>query len=134
MAITVDPDDNSYDLAELRLENEVIICEDFDFELSTENNVKTATNSRDPYRYAGGRNEYSGSANGISPEFLPLCRQYQKNRKNFPISVYAYGDDGDYKEVGTLLHCRVESISPSMEDEGLGFDLEFVALGFKDPR
>ena len=43
MAITVDPDDNSYDLAELRLDNEVIICEDFDFELSTENNVKTAS-------------------------------------------------------------------------------------------
>ena len=134
MSITVDPDDNSYDLAELRLDNEVIICEDFDFEISTENNTKNSTNSRDPYRYAGGKNEYSGSANGIAPQYLKLCRQYQANRQNFPISVYAYGDEGEYKEVGTLLHCRISSISPKMEDEGLGFDLEFDALGFKDPR
>lgn len=134
MSVTVDPDDNSFDLAELRIDNEVIICEDFDYEVSSENNVKTATNSRDPYRYSGGKNEYSWSANGISPEFLKLCRQYQAGRKNFPVSVYAYGDDLEYKEVGTLLHCRIESISPKMDDEGLGFDMEGVALGMKDPR
>lgn len=134
MAITVDPDDTSYDLAELRLDNEVIICEDFDFEVSTENNTKTTTNSRDPYRYAGGKNEYSWSANGIAPQYIKLLRQYQNKRTNFPVSIYAYGDEGEYREIATLLHCRIESISPAMDDEGLNVDIEGIALGIKDPR
>ena len=134
MAVTIDPDDNSYDLAELRLDNEVIICEEFEFEISTENNTKATTNSRDPVRYAGGKNEYSWSASGIAPQYMKILRQYQQKRINFPVSIYAYGDEGEYKEVCTLLHCRVESISPSMDDEGLNIDIEGISLGAKDPR
>ena len=54
--VTIDPDNNKYDMGELRLDKEPIVSEEFTVDLSSENEVKTATNSRDPYRYAGGKN------------------------------------------------------------------------------
>ena len=35
MSITINPDDNIYDLGELRLDKEVIVCEDFNVEFSS---------------------------------------------------------------------------------------------------
>ena len=132
MSITVDPADNHYDLAELRLDTEVVICEDFNFEISSEPETKTATNSRDPVGYKGGKNEYSFEANGVAPEYLKMLREYQAKQKNFPAGIFNFDDDGDYREVGTLLNCRISSINWSHEDEGSGLDISGVALSFKD--
>lgn len=132
MSITIDPNDNHYDLAELRLDTEVVVSEDFNFEISSEPETKTATNSRDPIGYKGGKNEYSFEANGVPPEYFPKLREYQAKRKNFPTGVFNFDDDGDYREAGTLLNCRISSISFSHEEEGSKLDVSGVALSFKD--
>ena len=134
MSVTIDPDNNTYDLGELRLDKEVIICEDFNVEISSESETRTATNSHDPVAYKGGKNEYTWEANGVSPEYYELLRSYQKNRKNFPIGVYNFDADGEYRELSTLLHCRISDLSASQEDEGLGLDVSGTALSIKDKK
>ena len=39
MSITINPDDNTYDLGELRLDKEIIVCEDFNVEFSSESEL-----------------------------------------------------------------------------------------------
>ena len=134
MSVTIDPDNNTYDLGELRLDKEVIVCEDFNIEISSESETRTATNSPDPVSYKGGKNEYTWEANGVSPEFTSLLREYQRNRKGFPIGIYNFEENGEYVELLTLLHCRIDSISASQEDEGLSVDVSGTALGIKDKK
>lgn len=134
MSITINPDDNTYDLGELRLDKEVIVCEDFNVEFNTESETRSATNSRDPVGYKGGKNEFTWEANGVSPEFFDLLREYQRNRKNFPVGVFNFNDEGEYRELFTLLHCRIDSLSPSQEDEGLSIDVSGTALSAKDKK
>ncbi len=132
MSVTIDPDNNIYDLAELRLDTEVVPCEDFSVTIDSEDEVKTVTNSRDPVSYKGGKNEYSFSASGVSPEYIPLLRSYQRKHKNFPTNVFNFDDDGEYKEVGTLMHCRISSMEISHEDEGTTVSIDGTALKMKD--
>lgn len=134
MSITIDPDDNTYDLGELRLDKEVIVCEDFNVDFSSESETRPATNSRDPVGYKGGKNEYKWEANSVSPEFFSMLREYQRNRRNFPIGVFNFNDDGDYKELFTLLHCRIDSCKPAQEDEGMSIDVSGIALSVKDKK
>ena len=134
MSVTIDPDNNTYDLGELRLDKEVIVCEDFNVEISSESETRTATNSHDPVSYKGGKNEYTWEANGVSPEFISLLREYQRNRKSFPVGVFNFEENGEYVELLTLLHCRIDSVSASQEDEGLGVDVSGTALGIKDKK
>ena len=63
MSIKIDPDDNTYDLGELRLEKEVIVCEDFNVEFGSESETRSVTSSRDPVGYKGSKNEYKWEAN-----------------------------------------------------------------------
>lgn len=130
--VRIDPDNNKYDMGELRLDKESIVSEEFSVDLTSNNETKSATNSRDPYRYAGGKNEYGWSASGVAPEHLSLLREYQKSRKSFPTGVYNFDDDGDYEEQFVLKYCRISSVSVSQGDEGLSLDVEGVALGIKD--
>lgn len=134
MSIKIDPDDNIYDLGELRLDKEVIVCEDFNVEFGSESETRSATGSRDPVGYKGGKNEYKWEANGVSPEFSSILRDYQRNRRNFPIGVFNFNDDGDYKELFTLLHCRIDSCTFTQEDEGMSIDVSGIALSVKDKK
>ena len=127
MSITINPDDNTYDLGELRLDKEIIVCEDFNVEFSSESETRPATNSRDPIGY-------KWEANGVSPEFFSMLRDYQRNRRNFPIGVFNFNDEGDYKELFTLLHCRIDSCTPTQEDEGMSIDVSGTALSVKDKK
>lgn len=134
MSVTINPDNNIYDLGELRLGTEVIVCESFSVSISTESETKTVTNSRDPVGYKGGKNEYSFSASGVSPEYFDLLSSYQEKRINFPVTVFNFDDDGEYKEMATLMHCRITSIEDSHEDEGSLLDIEGTALSKKRKR
>jgi len=131
MSITVDPDSKQYDLAEIRLDSEVIVAEEFSVTIETSSDPKTATNSRDPVGYKGGTNEYSFDASGVSLEFLSLLQEYQVKRTSFPVGVFSFDDDGNYEELLTLLHCRITSVEPSADDEGMTLDIEGSALSVK---
>ena len=130
LSITVNPNDKQYDLAELRLDKEVVQCEDFSIDLESTEDVKTATNSHDPIAYKGGAREYSFEANGIDPVYGDILKEYWKQRKNFTTSTYNFEEDGEYIEQDVLLHCRITKVSISQED-GRSLDISGVALGMK---
>lgn len=132
MSVTIDPDVTTYDMGELRLDKESIICDEFSVDITTNNETKTPTNSRDPYRYSGGKNEYGWGASGVAPEYLPLLREYQRKRKTFPTGVYNFDDDGDYLEQFVLKYCRIDKISFKNGEDGTTLDIEGIALGIKD--
>lgn len=134
MSVNIDPDSNQYDLAELRMDDETIICEDFSFDIEAESEPKTATNSRDPIGYKSSKTEYSFEANGISPEYYNLLREYQIKKTSFTVYIFSIGDDGDYHDFATFTHCRVNTLSVKSEDEGMSIDMEGVALSMLDAK
>lgn len=133
MPITVNPDDNSHEMGLLRLAEEPLVSNEFSYDIGGGNNVGTATNSQDPVRYKGSKNEYGWSASDIPPEYHDLLIQYKLSKKTFPITIFNYGPDGDYNHLGTLTSARVDSVSVNFGDEGMQLDVEGIALGFDIP-
>lgn len=131
MPIKVDPNDTSYDLGQLRFSDEAIISEDFDYSVEGGGDTKTVTNSKDPIRYAGSKNEYSWSANGIPPEYHDFLLRAKLEGKLFPIGVFNILDDGTYRQKCTLLNAKVESVTVSQDEEGNSLEVSGNALGIK---
>lgn len=131
MSIIVDPNDTSYDLGQLRFKDEAIISEDFDYSVEGGGDVKTVTNSKDPIRYAGSKNEYSWSANGIPPEYHDFLLKMKLNGELFPIGVFNIADDGNYRQKCTLLNAKIESVSVTQDEEGNSLEVSGNALGIK---
>lgn len=130
--VNIDPNDTSYDLAELRIGDEVIVSEDFSYELESDDDTQTATNSRDPIRYKGGGRSYSWEANGVYPEHREFLEEVWKNHTNFSVTAYTFSDtDLDYKEEVALLNARITNISPQHDDEGTTIDISGIALSMK---
>lgn len=134
MAITVDPDDNSYTKGFLKIEDERIVSNEFEYTVGGGNNTRTGTMSDDPIGYKGSKNEYSWSASDIPMEYKSLFMKYKLNKKTFPIHVFNFGTVGDYHQEGTLLHCRVEEVTVNVSDEGFALDVSGIALGFEDAK
>ncbi|MDO5849312.1 MAG: hypothetical protein Q4P18_07240 [Methanobrevibacter sp.] len=130
MSTVINSDSKQYDLAELRLDDEVIPCEDFSIDLESTEDLKTATNSHDAIAYKGGKREISWEANGVFPEYYPLLKEYWKNRSNFTVSTYNFEENGEYQEADVLLHSRIEKISISQED-GRSLDISGKSLSIK---
>ena len=84
--VTIDPNNTKFDMGELRLDKDPIISDEFSVDLTTENEAKNSTSSRDPYRYAGGNNEYEWSASGVALEFEDQLIEAKLNRTSFPSS------------------------------------------------
>ena len=133
MPITVDPDDNSYDMGLLRLEDQELVSNEFEYAISGESDVRTSTNSSDPIGYKGSKNEFTWSASDIAPEFKALLQKYILERKTFPITVFHHGEGGDYIHEGTLLHARVTEVTSNYGEEGANLDVSGTALGFDLP-
>lgn len=134
MTIIVDPDNNDYDMGIFRFEDEQIISNEFEYKVGGSNDVNTATGSSDPIGYKGSKNEYSYSASGIPMEFHDFFIKLKLEKKSFPISVYAFGEGGDYNHKGTLNYARVDEVNVKASDEGLTLDVSGPALRFELPR
>ena len=133
MAITVDPDDNSHDMGLLRLEDQELVSNEFEYSIGGANNTRTSTNSSQPIGYKGSKDEFSWSASDIAPEFRSLLIKYKLERKTFPITIFHHGADGAYIHEGTLTHARIDEVTPSYSDEGANLDVSGTALGFDLP-
>lgn len=130
MPIKVNPEDNQYDLGELRLDQESIIAENFSVNLESTEDLKKVTNSHDPVGYKGGAREYSFEASGVDAVHASLLKKYWKERKNFTVATYNFVENGTYVESDVLLHCRLTSVSISQED-GRSLEISGTALGMK---
>ena len=135
MAITVDPTNNSYDLAEMRLDGETI--------LSNENNVdlredggdpKYVTNSESAVRRASKKDTIEWGISGIEPEYYDLLLDYKMSGKLFPIQYYNFGKGGKYNHRLTLIHAKVKELTMSHGDDGPTIDCSGDALGVERPR
>lgn len=133
MTIIVDPDDNSYDMGLLRIEDQELVSNEFEYSIGGANNTGGGTNSNDPIRYKGNKNEYSWSASDIPPEFKTLLIKYKIEKKSFPITIFHHGPDGNYIHEGTLTHARIDEVTSSYSDEGPNLDISGTALGFDLP-
>lgn len=134
MAITVDPDDNTYDMGVFRFEDETLTSNEFEYTIGGSNEVRTGTNSQNPIGYKGSKNEFSYSASDIPMEYHDYLIEMKMKKKSFPITVFAFGPDGDYTHVGTLTNARVDEVSVSMGDEGYSLEVSGPALGFDLPK
>lgn len=135
MAIKIDPTDNSYEMAEMRIDSERIYSNEFNMDLGEDGgDTKSVTNSADPIRYGRTKNTYEWGASGVEPEFYDFLVEAKLKKKIFPIGVFRFGPDGDYKAVGTMTNARISEVNFSYGDDGVTLDVSGTALGFELPR
>ena len=125
---------DEYDMGVFRFEDEYVTSNEFEYAIGGSNETRTATNSSNPTGYKGSKNEFSYSASDIPMEYHDLLIEYKLKKKSFPISVFAFGEGGDYNHKGTLTHARVDEVSVKGSDEGLTLDVSGIALGFELPQ
>jgi len=135
MAITVDPTDNQYDLAEMRLDQETIISNECNVDLGEDGgDVKYATNSEDPYRRGSKKNTVEWGLSDVAPEYYDLLLEYKLSGKTFPIQYYNFGKGGKYNHKITLVHAKVTELKLSHGDDGPTVECSGNALGVERPR
>lgn len=130
MPIEINPDNNEYDMGVFRFEDESITSNEFEYTIGGSNETRTSTNSTNPIGYKGSKNEFSYSASDIPMEYHDFFVRLKLEKKSFPISVFAFGEGGNYKHKGTLTYARVDEVNVKAGDEGLTLDVSGPALGF----
>lgn len=135
MSITIDPNDNSYDMAEMRLDGEPAYPNEFEYSVTEDGGEgKTVTNSKTPIRYGSSRLNVEWSASGLQPEEYNRLMEYKLKGKLFPINVYNFGTDGDYNLVATLNNAKITEVSYNYGDDGVTIDISGSALSIDLPR
>lgn len=135
MAITVDPNNNNYDLAEMRLNKETILSNENNVDLSEEGgDVKYVTNSEDPIRRSSKKNTIEWGLSGVEPEYYDLLLEYKLSGKTFPIQYYNFGKGGKYEHKLTLMHAKITELNLSHGDDGSTVDCSGNALSVVKPK
>lgn len=134
MAITVDPTNNQYDMAEMRLDQETIISNECNVDFGEDGgDPKYVTNSEDPSRRSAKKNTYEWGASGVEPEYFDLLLSYKISGKTFPLYLFNFGRGGDYEHMLTLSHAKVKELNWSHGDDGMTIDVSGDALGADQP-
>ena len=135
MAITVDPTNNSYDLAEMRLDGTTILSNENNVDLGEDGgDPKYVTNSESAVRRNSKKDTVEWGLSGIEPEFYDLLLEYKLSGKLFPIQYFNFGKGGKYNLQLTLTHCKVKELNRSHGDDGPTIDCSGDALGVDRPR
>ena len=135
MAITVDPTNNSYDLAEMRLDGTTILSNENNVDLSEDGgDPKYVTNSESAVRRSSKKDTVEWGLSGVEPEYYDLLLEYKLSGKLFPIQYYNFGKGGKYNHKLTLTHCKVKELTMSHGDDGSTIDCSGDALGVERPR
>lgn len=135
MAIKIDPTDNSYEMAEMRIDSERIYTNEFNIDIGEDGgDPKSVTNSADPIRYGRSKNTFEWGASGVEPEYYDFLVEARLKKKIFPIGVFRFGPDGDYKAVGTMTNAKIAEVNFSYGDDGVTIDISGTALSFESPR
>ena len=135
MAITVDPTNTDYDLAEMRLDGTTILSNENNVDLSEDGgDPKYVTNSESAVRRSSKKDTVEWGLSGVEPEFYDLLLEYKLSGKLFPIHYYNFGKGGKYNPALTLTHCKVKELTRSHGDDGVTIDCSGDALGVERPR
>ena len=132
MTIVVDPNDNQYNKGLLRLLDERIISNEFTYTVGGGNEV--ATQNGKPYKYKGNVDEFSWDASEVPMEYHDLLMKAKLEKTTFPITIFNYGNGGDYNLIGTLMYCRIDEVAVKSGDDGMSLDVSGIALDFELPR
>ena len=77
MAITVDPTNNTYDLAEMRLDGTTILSNENNVDLGEEGgDIKYVTNSEQGTRRSSKKDTVEWGLSGVEPEYYDLLLEY----------------------------------------------------------
>ncbi len=135
MAITVDPENNNHYMAEIKLNDDIIVSNEFNFDITEEGgDAKYATNSMEAIRYSSSKNTYEWGASGVEPEFYNLLVQYKLKSKLLTVDVFDFGPDGGYAHQGTMTYAKITEVTRSFGDDGVTIDISGTALGFNLPK
>lgn len=135
MAITVDPTNNTYDLAEMRLDGNVILSNENNVDLAEEGgDIKYVTNSEQGTRRTSKKDTAEWGLSGVEPEYYDLLLEYKLSGKLFPIQYYNFGKGGKYNHRLTLTYCKITELTMSHGDDGATIDCSGNALGVERPR
>ena len=133
--ITVNPEDTSFDLAEMRLDGVTILSNENNVDLTEEGgDIKYVTNSEQGTRRSSKKDAVDWGLSGVEPEFYDLLLDYKISGKLFPINYYNFGKGGKYMPRLTLLYCKVKELTLSHGDDGPTIDCSGDALGVERPR
>ena len=135
MAINIDPTNDAYDMAEMRLDGEPLYPNEFEYSVSEDGGEpKTVTNSKDPIRYGASKNTVEWSASGLQPEEYSRLMEYKLKNMLFPITVFNFGSSGQYNPVATINNARITEVSFNYGDDGETIDISGSALSLDLPR
>lgn len=135
MAISVDPTDNQYDMAEMRLDQEVIVANEGNIDVGQDGgDPKYAMNSENPYRRGRKKNTVEWGLSDIAPEYYDLLLEYKLSGKTFPLQFYNFGKGGKYNHKLTVVHATVKELKMSFGDDGYTIECSGDGLGVEKPR
>lgn len=135
MAITVDPTNNSYDLAEMRLDGVTILSNENNVDLDEDGgDPKYVTNSEDAIRRKSKKNNIEWGLSGVEPEYYDILLQYKLSGKTFPIQYFNFGKGGKYNHKLTLQYAKVKSLTLTHGEDGPTIDCSGDALSVEIPR
>lgn len=135
MAITIDPEDNSHYMAEIKIGDDVIVSNEFNFDITEEGgDAKYVTNSQDAIRYGSSKNTYEWGASGVEPEFYKLLLQCKLEGKLFTVQIFDFGPDGNYEHQGTMKFAKITELNRSFGDDGVTIDVSGSALSLTPPN
>ena len=133
--MAIDPNDNSYELGELRIKDTTIYANEFNVDVGTDGgDPKSVTNKADPIRYTRSKNTYEWGASSIEPEHYKSLLKIKLARTLFPIKIYNLSPNGRYVPVGALGEAKINEVNRSYGDDGITIDISGTALRFELPK
>ncbi|WP_299523257.1 hypothetical protein [uncultured Methanobrevibacter sp.] len=126
---------DKYDLAEIRLGDEVIPCNSFKIGYKIKSERQTVTNSYTGVGWKLSEEEYTFEVSEVLPQYFDIIndrwKEQKKDKLSMSVTAYNYVEDGDYEEQCTLYGCIITDIDWEQES-GVKFTVKGEALSKKD--
>lgn len=128
---------DTYDLAEIRLGDEVIPTSNFKLSYKIKAERQTVTSSYTGVGWKLSEEEYSFELGEVLPEYYDIINERWKNQKTdkhgMTVTAYNFMENGDYEEQCTIYSCIITDVDWEQES-GVKFTVKGEALTKKDKQ
>ena len=128
---------DTYDLAEIRLGDEVIGASNFKLSYKIKAERQTVTSSYTGVGWKLSEEEYSFELGEVLAQYYDIINERWKNQKSdkygMSVSAYNFMENGDYEEQCTLYGCIITDVDWEQES-GVKFTVKGEALTKKDKQ
>ena len=126
-----------YDLAEIRLGDEVIPCNSFKISYKIKSERQTVTNAYTGVGWKLSEEEYTFEISEVLPQYFDAIDERWKSQKtdklSMNITAYNFMENGDYEEQCTIYGCIITDVDWEQES-GVKFTVKGEALTKKDKK